>query len=313
MNAGMVKRAHLVERALEAMGTSPLPGPIPVAPAAVASAGSAADRPVADVAERPAPSPPAAPRQPRAPAIPMARLEEAGLAFAVDASDRTKLMEELALVQHQLLRGLEPAAGEARAAPRHRLIMVTSARREEGKSFASLNLAASIASTASQPVLLIDVDGGISSLSARLGVLTEPGLLGLAAEPDRPREPLLRPTAIQRLSFLPHGRLPDSPARSPNPGAVAAAIRALAAALPRHVLILDTPPALSTSDAQALASIVGQVVMVVRAESTQRDEVEAALDLVEACPVLQLLLNRTRLATNDSFGAHGEYGAAKHA
>jgi hypothetical protein len=30
---------------------------------------------------------------------------------------------------------------------------------------------------------------------------------------------------------------------------------------------------------------------------------------VEACPLLHLLLNRTRLATNDSFGAHGEYGA----
>ncbi|TCH96287.1 hypothetical protein EJV46_20100 [Roseococcus sp. SYP-B2431] len=312
MNAGMAKRAHLVERALEAMGTSPLPSPAALGSAPVVSVGTAGHRHVPEAAERPAQAPPAAALQ-RLPVIPMARLQEAGLAFAVDAPGRSKLMEELAVVQHQLLRGIEPALGEARAAPRHRLIMVTSARREEGKSFTSLNLAASIASTASQPVLLIDVDGGASSLSACLGVLTEPGLLGLAADPDRPRETLLRPTAIERLSFLPHGRLLESAARTPNPSALAAAIRSLAAALPRHVLILDTPPALSTSDAQALASIVGQVIMVVRAESTQREEIEAALDLVEACPVLQLLLNRTRLATNDSFGAHGEYGAAKHA
>jgi protein-tyrosine kinase len=306
MNAGPAKRAHLVERALEAMGTSPLP-------LAIGSAEPVRDRRPLDAAERPAQAEPPVSLLPKIPAITFARLEEAGLAFAVDASDRTKLMEELALVQHQLLRGLAPAVGEARASPRHRLIMVTSARRGEGKSFTSLNLAASIASTGSQPVLLVDMDGGASSLSARLGVLTEPGLLGIADEPDRPRESMLRPTAIERLSFLPHGRLMGSSGRSPNPGALASTIRALAAVLPRHVLILDMPAALSTSDAQALASVVGQVVMVVRAESTQREEVEAALDLVEACPVLQLLLNRSRLATNDSFGAHGEYGGAKHA
>jgi len=83
----------------------------------------------------------------------------------------------------------------------------------------------------------------------------------------------------------------------------------LAAALPDHIFVLDTPPCLSTSDASVLAPIVGQVVMVVEAERTQRAEVEAALDLVEACPNLQLLLNRAVLTANDTFGAYGGYDA----
>ncbi|HEY8613579.1 MAG TPA: hypothetical protein VIL69_20155, partial [Roseomonas sp.] len=54
------------------------------------------------------------------------------------------------------------------------------------------------------------------------------------------------------------------------------------------------------------ATVSGQVVLVVEAERTQRSEVEAALDLVEACPVLQLLLNKARLTESDTFGAYAE-------
>jgi len=299
MTAGIAPRAHLVERAIEAMGAMPLARPMP----------PPVERRLAEVLG--APEAPAAAPVHRRPAIAMARLQEAGLGLSLEASQRSKMMEELALIQHPLLRAVAPAPGEARAlAARRQVIMVTSAKKGEGKSFASLNLAANIAATTAQHVLLVDVDGGPSSLSRRLGLMSERGLMTLAAEPGQPKEALLLPTAIERLSVLPHGRLGTGPSRPPAADALCMAIRSLAVALPGHLLILDTPPVLSTSDAQALASAVGQVVVVVRAESTQRDEVEAALDLVEACPVLHLLLNHSRLATNDSFGAHGEYGAS---
>ena len=90
-------------------------------------------------------------------------------------------------------------------------------------------------------------------------------------------------------------------------------IRALAVAMPHHIIVLDAPPALATSDANALAPVVGQVVLVVQAEETPRDEVEAALDVVEACPSLHLLLNQTRFTANDSFGAYGAYGGSNGA
>jgi receptor protein-tyrosine kinase len=44
--------------------------------------------------------------------------------------------------------------------------------------------------------------------------------------------------------------------------------------------------------------------MVVEAERTRRNEVEAALDLVQTCPTITLLLNKTQLATSDTFGAY---------
>ena len=90
---------------------------------------------------------------------------------------------------------------------------------------------------------------------------------------------------------------------------VAAAIQRLAALLPQHVIILDAPPCLSTSDPeQPRARRRARSLLVVEAERTQRSEVEAALDMVEACPILQLMLNQTRLNSTDTFGAYGAYG-----
>jgi receptor protein-tyrosine kinase len=131
----------------------------------------------------------------------------------------------------------------------------------------------------------------------------------LAADPARPPATMLIPTAIRRLSLLSFGPLPNSIPSIPPGQLVAAALLRLAAALPEHLLVLDTPPCLSTSDPGALAPIAGQVVMVVEAERTQRSEVEAALDMVDSCPTLQLVLNRAVLTANDTFGAYGGYSA----
>ena len=72
-------------------------------------------------------------------------------------------------------------------------------------------------------------------------------------------------------------------------------------------MILDAAPCLSTSDPAALAPVVGQILFVVEAERTQRDEVEAALDLIQACPLIMLLLNKVQMSTRYTFGAYSNY------
>jgi receptor protein-tyrosine kinase len=71
------------------------------------------------------------------------------------------------------------------------------------------------------------------------------------------------------------------------------------------LIVLDTPPCLSSSAPSTLASLVGHVVMVVEAQQTQQVEVESALDLIEACPSVVLMLNKVQLTGSDTFGAYG--------
>jgi receptor protein-tyrosine kinase len=49
---------------------------------------------------------------------------------------------------------------------------------------------------------------------------------------------------------------------------------------------------------------VGQVVLVVASGSTQQGDVEAALDLLQACPHISLLLNKIPMWMAQSFGSY---------
>ncbi len=298
MSAPLDRRAHLVERAAEALaGLRPPPTPQPVATPPVG---------VSPLA-RPAPDRPAPPAPDPVPTIGRDLLIAAGLVSAPDGPLRSRVLEELTLVQHQVMRSMQMRAVPNDAA-RNRIVLVTSARPNEGKSFTALNLAANIATSAARQVVLIDADGRVGSLSHALGVSAATGLRSLVRAPAGRAAILPQRTAIERMRFLPYGACPEGEPDLPSGADIAAAVLRLATGLPDHILVLDTPPCLSTSDPSALAGVAGQVVLVVQAEGTQRNEVEAALDMLDACPLLQLLLNKVRLTGNDSFGAFGDYG-----
>ena len=104
-------------------------------------------------------------------------------------------------------------------------------------------------------------------------------MLDLAANPNLdPNEVILR-TEIEHLSLLPVGQ---ERGRSSELFA-------------------------SRDMTAALAPVVGQVLFVVEAERTQREEVEAALDLIQACPLIMLLLNKVQVTNRYTFGAYSYY------
>ena len=114
-------------------------------------------------------------------------------------------------------------------------------------------------------------------------------------------------TAIPTLSIVPIGAAravdQDTQARP-----VSAIVERIGRRFANRVIVVDTPPCLATSDPSEFAAIVGQIVMVVEAERTQRHEVEASLDLVAACPNVTLVLNKIQGATSYTFGAYHYFG-----
>lgn len=292
MTAISNSRGHLVERAAAALGS----------PASLSGTPAGQARPTA------VPNPPSPPPAPAREPISEETLIQAGLIGATE--QRSRLLEEVAVVQHQILRTMQDASsGPNRNA---RLVLITSALPGEGKSFCALNIAAGIAAASNRPAIVVDVDGKSGSLTEVLGCEADPGLRTLVGEATRSPAALLRPTARPGLSFLPYGApAPGAPA-VPSGAAIATAMLRLAAATPGQVLLLDSPPCLSTSEASLLAPVAGQVVLVVQAERAQRGEVEAALDMLESCPALQLLLNRMQIATSETFASqdYGAYGTA---
>lgn len=235
-----------------------------------------------------------------------AQLRRAGLAGNADSA-----REEIALVREQLVRSIEtaPLAKDRLA----RLVVITSARSGAGSSFTALNLAASIAEDGTHGgVVLVDTARGPNSLTAQLGLQKSPGLDQLRDSGRNDPAGLLVHTEIPGLLILPHGTIDPSDAH----GSIVPALRHLAERLPDHLILLDTPACLEFSTAGQFAAAAGQVALVVEAERTKRAEVETALDILDACPTLQLVLNRTALRVSDRFGGPvqrtGDVAAGAH-
>ena len=174
----------------------------------------------------------------------------------------------------------------------------------EGKSFSSLNLAASIAQQSLRDVILVDIDAKERPLTDQLGLKDAPGVLSLVRDPGLRAEDLIVLTAIPSLSVLPIGpRLPDdSEVQSFRP--LTAIVERLARRFANRIIVLDSPPCLATSEPSELATIVGQILVVVEAEATQRTELEASLDILRACPTIMLMLNKVQRTSAHSFGAY---------
>ena len=309
----MPNAPHLIERAaarLAAAGAvpgqlSPAP-PIPVgAPGggigtdalAAASLGASAFPPPHSVSARET--------------IGLALLQKAGL--MMDEAGRSRISEELWLVQRQILRTAFTAAGSIPASAElagayPNLLMVTSARPGEGKSFTALNLAASIARQGDHPVLLVDTDVKEHSISHGLGLTEVAGLLDCAADGALDPTRLDLPTDVAGLSILPIGR--GQHTRGSDLLAsrhVGRLLNGMARRHPERLVILDGAPCLATSDPAALAPLMGQILFVVEAERTQRSHVEAALDLIQECPAITLVLNKMQQAGGNAFGAYAPY------
>ena len=74
-----------------------------------------------------------------------------------------------------------------------------------------------------------------------------------------------------------------------------------------HYIIIDTPPCMASSDAAALAPLVGQIVFIVEAHHTQQVEIEACLSMLGACPRISLLLNKSDTMAGEHFGSYEDY------
>jgi len=227
----------------------------------------------------------------------------ASYGITIPSSERSRTVEEFRLVKRNLMASW--TAGNGSGSRRGGLIMVTSARPGEGKTFVALNLALAFASEREAKALLVDVDSQHSSINSILGLRDANGIVEVLAGTAELSEALIH-TNIPNLLVIPAGRGGPHVPELFSSSQMAALAEELTRRFPDCYIILDTPPCMASSDAAALAPLVGQIVFVVEANRTQQEEIEAALSTLSACPRISLLLNKSELASAH-FGSYG-YG-----
>ncbi|CCG01317.1 polysaccharide biosynthesis tyrosine autokinase [Blastococcus saxobsidens] len=160
---------------------------------------------------------------------------------------------------------------------RPQIILVTSARAGEGKTTTAVNLAAALAESGQQ-TLVLDFDFRRPDAHRYLDVINGPGLSDLvhAEEGEHELRTLCRPSAVDGVRMVPAGTMIDQPPALPTRIAgLLSDARGLA-----DVVIVDSPPMLLGNDAMDLMPYVDTVLVTCRSGRVTRDQAERASELL---------------------------------
>lgn len=177
--------------------------------------------------------------------------------------------------------------------PNGHRIMIASAMPGDGKTFTSINLSLSFALEKDVSVVLVDADVAKAHLSRVLGVENDMGLMDLLHDEQLDPEAVILPTDVPGLSVLPAGKAIETATELLSSARMEHVAAQISARDPKRIVLFDSAPLLITSEAMALVSAVGQIVMVVRAGVTPQSAVLDAIELLGEGKSIGLVLNQT--------------------
>ena len=181
-----------------------------------------------------------------------------------------------------------------------KVIMVTSALPQEGKTTTSINCSIVLAQKGVR-VLLVDADLRRPSIHKTLGMGPRSGLSNVLTGSTTLEQVISRPAVLPNLHVLPAGTPPPNPAEllaSPNMRDVLEQLREQ-----YDHIVLDTPPSLSVTDAVVLSQRADAVVLVIRSGHTTRQALRRARDILARvnAKVVGVLLNAVDLSSPDYY------------
>ncbi len=248
-----------------------------------------------------------APRRTKKGAVTIDRAALARAGCIVPEAPVTGLAEEFRLIKRQLQSDI--ARRTSLSEEKRRSILICSGQPREGKTFCALNLALSLSGEQDLEILLVDADFAKPDVFSTLGVEPGPGLVDALADPNVDPEAFVVNTDIMGLSLLSSGRRENNVPELLASERTRQVVAALAAADPRRLILSDSPPLLMASPASLIAGLVGQALVVVRADQTNEADLRETVGLLSGCDHVGLLLNGAGMAVSGrNYGAYDGYG-----
>src|ERR1700686_2105871 len=195
-----------------------------------------------------------------------------------------------------------------------KVIMVTSARPQEGKTTTSINTAIVLAQKGVR-VLLVDADLRRPSIHKTLGMGPRSGLSNVLTGSATLQQTITTSPILPNLFIMPAGTPPPNPAEllaSSNMGDLIVELREL-----YDHIVIDTPPTLSVTAAVVLSPRAAAPILVIRSAQTTKQALRRARDILTQvnAHVAGVLLNAVDLTSPDYYYYYeyqGKYGQYYH-
>ncbi|MCP4716044.1 MAG: hypothetical protein GY868_13085 [Deltaproteobacteria bacterium] len=197
--------------------------------------------------------------------------------------ESTELIERFRLLRTKILTETEQKD--------ERTILVTSALAQEGKTFAAINLAITVAREVDQTVMLVDTNFKNPSILSHFGIKAEKGLSDYLLH-DTPLSDLLVRPGIEKLVILPAGRKVEQSAELLRSIKMQKLAEEMKSRYAGRYVFFDSPAMLNSVDSIVLGQYVDKILFVVESGGVSPDEVTEALDHLDREKILGTILNK---------------------
>ena len=172
--------------------------------------------------------------------------------------------------------------------------MVTSAAQGEGKSFMASNLASVRFAQTGKNTLIVDTDLRNPRLNEIFSVTRKPGLSNHIIGVDSDLESIIKTTSVPNLSIITCGTIPPNPSEI----LISTAMEKFCDAVREKfdIVIFDTPPAMTVTDAVVLSRIMDGVIITIKSGLAIKNTVKRCLSQLASskCEILGAVINMRR-------------------
>ncbi|MEN7342877.1 MAG: P-loop NTPase [Pseudomonadota bacterium] len=185
------------------------------------------------------------------------------------------------------------------------VVMISSPLPGAGKSFCSYSLALSIAKEKDITAVLVDADVLKPTVSRAFGIDDRIGLTDYLEDDASSIDDILVKVGEEGILTIPAGSLRPNSTELLASKRMRKFVRSLSHNFSQSVVIVDTPPLLLTTEAQALTDHVGQLCLVVEAGETSHEQFLEVLESIDRSKPVNAILNKSRISTAGGYG--GQY------
>jgi Mrp family chromosome partitioning ATPase len=171
-------------------------------------------------------------------------------------------------------------------------VAITSCGVGDGKTLTSINLALALARDVNTWVYLVDLDLQRPQLASYLGLQFDKSLNDYLTGEARFEDILYSP-GVERVAIIPCARPVQNASDVLGSPRTRELCRALAAEVPRPIVIFDMPPLLMGDDVLKFHPNVDSTLLVVSEGRTPRSSLEQAQEILQEMSLLGVVLNRS--------------------
>ena len=229
--------------------------------------------------------------------------------FVSLSTKRTRINEEYREIKRKLLKNAFGFLSTTLA--RSNIIMVSSARPSEGKTFTAINLALSIAAEQDKTVLLVDADVLKPNVLHTLGVEAEQGLMEYLNNDQMDLSQVLYNTNVDKLKIIPAGQTHHLSTELLASKRMEDTIEEFSKRYPDRVVIIDTPPLLGINESAIMAGFAGQAVLVVEEGKAKLSDIQDTVERLNPDMAIGFVMNKSTQQGSKYGDYYGYYYAAK--